>query len=155
MNICIRRWLHHCLKCQARKTSRLTARWPIISMPLPEGPGIAPSVDYSGPIPVTPRGNTSCSPPIVLAIEPTYSQPSLQLKARLRLSSTGIFPSVDTRAAYPRTTVSGCAPSFRMPSATFLGFGKVPPDPTTQMAICGVELVDYTMPQMLVMVFKE
>ena len=58
MNICARWWLRHCLKCQARKTSRLTVRWPIISMPLPERPGIAVSVDYFGPVPVTPRGNT-------------------------------------------------------------------------------------------------
>ena len=27
-------------------------------MPLPEGPGTAVSVDYFGPLPVTPRGNT-------------------------------------------------------------------------------------------------
>ena len=58
MNACTRWWLRHCLKCQARKTPRLTVRWPIISMPLPEGPGVAISVDYFGPLPVTPRGNT-------------------------------------------------------------------------------------------------
>ena len=58
MNVCTRWWLRHCLKCQARKTPRLTVRWPIITMPLPEGPGIAVSVDYFGPLPVTPRGNT-------------------------------------------------------------------------------------------------
>ena len=58
MNICTRWWLRHCLKCQARKTSRLTVRWPIISLPLPEGPGIAVSVDYFDPLPVMPRGNT-------------------------------------------------------------------------------------------------
>ena len=57
MDICTRWWLHHCLKCQALKTSRLTVRWPIISMPLPEGPGIAVSVDCFGPLPVTSRGN--------------------------------------------------------------------------------------------------
>ena len=28
MSICTRWWLRHCLKCQARKTSRLTVRWP-------------------------------------------------------------------------------------------------------------------------------
>ena len=28
-------------------------------MPLPEGPGVAISVDYFGPLPVTPRGNIS------------------------------------------------------------------------------------------------
>ena len=33
MNVCTRWWLRHCLKCQARKTQRLTFRWPIISMP--------------------------------------------------------------------------------------------------------------------------
>ena len=32
-------------------------RWPIISLPLPDGPGAAVSVDYFGPLPVTPRGN--------------------------------------------------------------------------------------------------
>ena len=48
-------WLRHCLKCQARKTSRLTVQWPVISMPLP---GITVSVEYFGPLPVTPRGNT-------------------------------------------------------------------------------------------------
>ena len=51
-------WLRHCLKRQARKTSRLTVRWPVISMPLPKGLDIAVSVDNFGPLPVTPRGNT-------------------------------------------------------------------------------------------------
>ena len=51
-------WLCHCLKGQARKSPRLTVRGPIISVPLPEGPGFAISADYSGPLTVTPRGNT-------------------------------------------------------------------------------------------------
>ena len=58
MNVCTLRWLRHCLKCQVRKTPRLTVRWPIISMPLPEGPGIVVSVDYFSTLSVTPRGNT-------------------------------------------------------------------------------------------------
>ena len=58
MSICTWWWLRHCLKYQARETSLLTVRWPVISMPLPEGLGIAVSVDYSPPLPVTPRGNT-------------------------------------------------------------------------------------------------
>ena len=33
-------------------------RWPVISIPLPEGPGIAVSVNYFDPLPVAPRGNT-------------------------------------------------------------------------------------------------
>ena len=58
MSTCIRWCLRHCLKCQARKTSRLTVRWPIASTPLPEGPDIAVGVDCFSPLPVTPRGNT-------------------------------------------------------------------------------------------------
>ena len=34
-----------------------TNRWPIFSVPLPHGPGITVSVDYFGPLPLTPRGN--------------------------------------------------------------------------------------------------
>ena len=58
MNVCTLRWLRLCSKCQARETPRLTVRWPIISMPLLEALGVAVSVDYFGPLPVTPRGNT-------------------------------------------------------------------------------------------------
>ena len=58
MNIRSRWWLRHCRKNQARKTSRLTARLPIISMPLPKGPAIPVGVDHVGPHQVTPRGNT-------------------------------------------------------------------------------------------------
>ena len=45
-NIGTRWWLQHCLQCQACKSSRQTARWPILSLPVPSGPGIAISVDY-------------------------------------------------------------------------------------------------------------
>ena len=62
MNVCTRSWLRHCLKCQAQNLPRLTVRWLIITMPLPEGPGVAVSVDYFGPLPVTPRGNTYILP---------------------------------------------------------------------------------------------
>ena len=58
MNVCTRWWLRHRLKCQVRKTPRLTVHWLIISMTLPEGPGVAVSVDYFGPLPITPRANT-------------------------------------------------------------------------------------------------
>ena len=58
MNVCSRRWLRHCFKCQARKTPRLTVRWPIITMSPTKDPGVAVSVDYFGPLPVIPRGNT-------------------------------------------------------------------------------------------------
>ena len=50
----------HCLKCQARKTPRLTSRWPIITMPLPEGPGVAVSVDYFGHHEATSTSTSCC-----------------------------------------------------------------------------------------------
>ena len=50
-------WLRRCLKCQARKTSRQTIRWPTLSFSLPNGPGILVSVDYFGSLPIAPRGN--------------------------------------------------------------------------------------------------
>ena len=56
MNISTRWWLRHCLQCQERKSSRQTTRWPILSLPLPSGPGIAISVDCFDPLPVTPKG---------------------------------------------------------------------------------------------------
>ena len=54
MDACTRFWLRRCLMCQARKTSRQTVRWPIISLALPNGPGILVSYDYFGPLPLTP-----------------------------------------------------------------------------------------------------
>ena len=58
MNVCTLRWLCHYLKCQAPKPPWLTVCWPIIKMPLPEGPGVTVSVDYLGPLPITLRGST-------------------------------------------------------------------------------------------------
>ncbi|CAB1119117.1 unnamed protein product [Ectocarpus sp. CCAP 1310/34] len=54
----VRWWLRACLVCQARKTSRQTARWPVIALPLPQGPGTVFGVDFFGPLPVTAKGNS-------------------------------------------------------------------------------------------------
>ena len=87
MSICTRWWDRHCLKCQAWITSRRTLRWPVISIPLVEGPGIAVSVDYVGHLPVTPRGNTH-----ILLVTDRFShratftwslQPNVQSRVRL------------------------------------------------------------------------
>ena len=58
MEVCTKWWVRRCLKCQARKTSRQTIRWPTLSVPLPNSPGISISVDYFGPLPTTARGNS-------------------------------------------------------------------------------------------------
>ena len=57
VDISTRWWLRRCLKFQASKTSRQTIRSPILSLPLPNGPGILVSVDYFEPLPITTRGN--------------------------------------------------------------------------------------------------
>ena len=58
MEVCTKRWVRRCLKCQARKTSRQTVRWPVLPIPLPNSSGVAVSVDYFGPLPITARGNS-------------------------------------------------------------------------------------------------
>ena len=54
MNVCTRWWLRYCLKCQVRKTPRLAVCWSTITMPRPEGQGVAVSVYYFGSLPVNP-----------------------------------------------------------------------------------------------------
>ena len=58
MEACTKWWVRRCLKCQARKTSRHTVRWPVLPTPLPNSPGVAVRVDYFGPLPTTARGNS-------------------------------------------------------------------------------------------------
>lgn len=50
-------WIRRCFNFQARKTSRRVIRWPTLSLPQPNGPGITLRVDDSGPLPLTPRDN--------------------------------------------------------------------------------------------------
>ena len=57
INICARWWIRRCLKCQACSTSRQMIRWPALFLSPPNSPGITVSVDYFGPLPLTPRGN--------------------------------------------------------------------------------------------------
>ena len=122
------------------ETSELTVRWPIFKMPQPEGPGIAVGVDYFDPLPVTPRGNTD----IQLFTDRFSHRADMSavtaaefVAAWLTFSSTGMFPSGDYRAAYSRAMASSFAQRLRMPSPSFLRFGKLPSAPITQMATVG------------------
>ena len=137
MRVCAR-WLRHCLKCQARKISRLTVQWPVISMPLPEGPGIAVSVDYFGPLSVTPRGNTY----IRLFTDRFSRRADMYAVTAAGVTAEGTANTLINRyillCGCPRSTLSGKGLQFcsnlRRRSTGFLGFGKLPPAPTTQMA---------------------
>ena len=53
----MRAGLRACYTYQARKNSRQAVRWPVLSLPLPGGPGVVIAVDFFRPLPVTPRGN--------------------------------------------------------------------------------------------------
>ena len=50
------------IKCQACKISQQTVRWPVLSIPLPNRPGVYVSVDYFGHLPITVGGNSSIFP---------------------------------------------------------------------------------------------
>ena len=117
MNALTRWWLRHCLKCQLRKTPRLTVRWPIISMPLPEGSSVAVSVDYFGPLPVTPKGNTY----ILLFIDRFSRRADMLPVTAAEFNEEGTANIVMNqyiplwrcpRAPYSRTTACSSAPSF-------------------------------------------
>ena len=58
VEVCTKWWVKCCLKCQAQKPSRQTIRWPTLSVPLPNSPGISVSVDFFRPLPTTARGNS-------------------------------------------------------------------------------------------------
>ena len=84
MDICTWWWLRRCLQCQARKSSRQTVRWPILSLPLPSGPGVAVSVDDFGPLLVTPLRNSYI---LLSRVDSALAQtctPSLLRNSRLR-----------------------------------------------------------------------
>ena len=118
MNVCTLWWLRHCLKCQARKTPRLTVRWPIISMSLPEGPVMAASVVYFGPLPVPPRGNT-----YILLVTDRFSR-----RAGMFPVSAAEFTAEGTANILVNQYISlwGCAPYSRTTAcSSILSFHKL------------------------------
>ena len=58
MEACTKWWVRRCVKCHVRKTSRQTVCWPVLPIPLSNSPGVAVSVDYFEPLPITARGNS-------------------------------------------------------------------------------------------------
>ena len=118
MRICTRWCLRHCLKCHARKTPRLVVRWPVISIPFPPGPGIAVSVDYVEPLPVTPRGNTyiflftnrSSRRADMFAVTATERTAEGTVNT---LINRDIFSVGSAHEASRRTAASSSAPNFR------------------------------------------
>ena len=159
MNVCTRWWLRHCLKCQARKTPRLTVRWPIITMPLPEGPGIAVSVAYCGPLPVTPRGNTH-----ILLFTDRFSRradnfPVTAAEFTAEGTANIMVNQYIPLWGCPRTILSDnglqFCPKLSQAVHQLLGVHKLATNSYHPNCNGGVERVNHTMAQMLAMVVNE
>ena len=50
-------WIGRCYACQARKKTKETVRWPLVSLPLPSGPDQMVAFDLLGPLPRNNQGN--------------------------------------------------------------------------------------------------
>ena len=112
------------------KTPRVTVRSPIISMPLPECPGVAISIEYFGPFPVTTRGNT-----YILLITDRFCRRAYRFAftaAEFAAEGTAnilvnqYIPLWGAHAPYSRTTASSSAPSFHKLSTSFWECANLP-----------------------------
>ena len=137
MSTCTRWWLRHCLNCQAQKTPRLTARWPVILIALPPEPGIAMRVDYFGPLPATLWGST-----YILFCAHRFSRRADMFAvtaAEFRAERTASVHSNRHNPLWaclrniPRTMVSSSSPSFRTSPTSFLVFVKLPLAPIARV----------------------
>ena len=159
MEVCTKWWVRRCLKCQARKTSRQTVRWPVLPIPLPNSPGVAVSVDYFGSLPITARGNS-----YILLFTDRFSR-----RADMFAVTTAEFTAEGTANILvnhfiplwgcPSTLLSDNGPQFcaRLATAVYklLGIHKLTTSAYHPSGNGGVERVNHTMAQMLAMVCNE
>ena len=159
MEACTKWWVRRCPKCQARKTSRQTVRWPILPIPLPNSPGVAVSVDYFGPLPITARGNSYI---------PLFTD-HFSRRADMFAITTAEFTAEGTANILvnhfiplwgcPSTLLSDNGPQFcaRLATAVYklLGIHKLTTSTYHPSGNGGVERVNHTMAQMLAMVCNE
>ena len=159
MEVCTKWWVRRCLRCQARKTSRQTVRWPVLPIPLPNSPGVAVSVDYFGPLPITARGNS-----YILLFTDRFSR-----RADMFAVTTAKFTAEGTANILvnrfiplwgcPSTLLSDNGPQFcaRLATAVYklLGIHKLTTSAYHPSGNGGVERVNHTMAQTLAMVCNE
>ena len=156
MEACTKWWVRRCLKRQARKTSRQTVRWPVLPIPLPNSPGVAVSVDYFGPLPITARGNS-----YTLLFTDRFSR-----RADMFAVTTAEFTAESTANILvnrfiplwgcPSTLLSDNRPQLcaRLATAVYklLGIHKLTTSSYHPSGNGGVERVNHIMAQMLAMV---
>ena len=141
------------------ETPRPIVRWLTISMPMPRGPGIAISVEYSGPLSVTSRGNIC-----ILVATDRFSR---------RADMCGIIAAEFAAEVTTNILVNKLIPLFGCPR-TILSYNgvkfcaKLSQDVFQSLSVhklatisChpydngGVERVNHTMAQMLAVVVNE
>ena len=159
MEACTKWGVRRCLKCQARKSSRQTIRWPTLSIPLPNGPGISVSVDYCGPLPITARGKSY----ILLFTDRFSRRADMFAVTAAEFTAEGTANILVNRIiplwGCPSTLLSDnelqlCA---QLATAVYklLGIHKLATSTYHQSGNGGVECVNHTMAQMLAMVCNE
>ena len=138
-----------CLRGQARKTPRQTVCWPVLPNPLPNSPGVAVSVDYFGPLPITARGNS-----YILLFKDRFSR-----RADMFAVTTAEFTVEGTANILvsrfnrlwgcPSTLLSDNGPQFcaRLATATYklLGIHKLTTSAYHPSGNGGVERVSHTL----------
>ena len=151
--------MRRCLKYQARKTSRQTVSWPVLSIPLPNSPGVAISVDYFGFLPTTARGN-SC---ILLFTDRFSRRVDMFAVTTAEFTAEGTANILVNRFiplwGCPSTLLSDNGPQFcaRLATAVYevLGIHKLTTSAYHPSGNGGVKCVNHSMAQMLAMVCNE
>ena len=151
MEACTKWWVRHYLKCQARKTSRQTVRWPILPIPLSNSPGVAVSVDYFGPLPITARGNSY----ILLSTDRFSRRADMFAVTTAEFTAEGTANILVNRFiplwGCPSTLLSDNGPQFcaRLATAVYklLGIHKLTTSAYHPSGNGGVERVNHTMAQ--------
>ena len=159
MDISTRWWLRRCLKFQASKTSRQTIRSPILSLPLPNGPGILVSVDYFEPLPITTRGNVY----ILLFTDRFSRRADMYATTETEFTASGAFGMLIDRYTLlwecPGTLVSedGLPLCSQLSCALYerLGNNKITTGSYHPCTNSGVERLNHTMALMIDMVVNE
>ena len=156
MEACNKWWVRRCLKCKARKTSRQTIRWPTLSIPLPNSPGISVSIDYFGPLPITARGNSY----ILLFTDRFSRRPDMFAATAAEFTAEGTANVLVNRFiplwGCPSNLLSDNGLEFCAHLATavykLLGIHKLTTSVYHPSGKSSVERVNHTMAQMLAMV---
>ena len=159
MEACTKWWVRRCLKCQARKPSRQSIRWPTLSILLPNRPGISVSVDYFGPLPITARGNS-----YILLFKDCYSRRADMFAVT---AAEFTFEGTANILANRFTPLWGCPLPLLSDNGlqfcaqlatavyTLLGIQKLTTSAYHPSGNGGVERVSHTIAQMLAMVCNE